>query len=179
MKRLLWLPLLALPLVAAAEDGQKPNRGLGLNAGVFSPSSSEMRALFGNTWLNVGIQPLNFSKPRDWRIFGGISFLTANRDGNRVLAIPATVGVLKEFNRDADTVPYVAVAAGPAYYDYALTRGFERFATKRVGWNANLRAGVTFNQRLQVQLRYDFYSSTDDFQFDGLTLNASYLVFRF
>jgi hypothetical protein len=76
-------------------------------------------------------------------------------------------------------VPFVSVAAGPSYYDYSLTRGAERFATKRVGWNANARAGVTFNQRLQVQVRYDLYSVTDGFRFDGLTLSLSYQALRF
>lgn len=169
---------LATVCTVAAQDAEDTSvkRGWGLTAGVFVPADSTVRDTFGNTWLSFGIRPLNFGgKSRDWKITGDLNILTASRNGNRVLAIPATLGVTKVFDGGGDSVPFVSVAAGPAYYDYSILGT----ATKRVGWNANVRGGVTFSKRLQLQARYDFYSPTDGLRFDGLTLSLAYQAFRF
>lgn len=169
---------LAATCAAFAQDGEDHSvkRGWGLTAGVFVPSDSTVRSTFGNTWVSFGIQPLTFGgKPRDWKISGDVNILTASRNGNRVLAIPATLGVTKVFDGGGDSVPFVSVAGGPAYYDYSILG----VATKRVGWNANVRAGVTFSKRVQLQARYDLYSATDGLRFDGLTLSLAYQALRF
>ena len=172
--------LLALAATCAGSAQQAanevPKRGWGITAGVFLPTDQTLRDAFGSTWASFGIQPLSFGgKPRDWRISGGVNVLTAGRNGNRVLAIPATLGVTKEFRGGGDSVPFVAIAGGPAYYDYAIGG----VSAKRVGWNANVRTGVTFSSRLQLQARYDFYTPTDGLRFDGLTLSVAYKALRF
>lgn len=181
--RHVWLVLLlALAAVgASAQEGR--DRGWGLHAGVFLPSDRTVREIFGDTWASVGIQPISFGNAKRWRLTGGVTVLTASNDGNRLLAIPATVGATMEFDQGNGQVPFVALAGGPTYYDYSIVRleggTPERFATRRIGWNANVRAGITFHKRLQVQARYDVYSETDGFRFDGLTLSVAFQVARF
>lgn len=178
-----WTTLLvALAAVGAGAQGVDSQRGWGLSAGVFLPSDREVRDIFGDTWVSFGVQPITYGTPRRWRVTAGLAVLAAERNGNRLLAIPATVGATMEFDQGGGQVPFVAFAAGPTYYDYSIVRegaSPERFATRRIGWNGNVRAGVTFHQRLQLQARYDLYSEADGFRFDGLTFSASYLVARF
>lgn len=173
----------ALASAGAHAQGNETQRGWGLNGGVFLPSDRTVRDIFGDTWLSFGLQPITFATPKRWKLRVNFALLTADRDGNRLLAIPVTVGAEMQFDQGRGQVPYVAVAAGPTYYDYSIVRmegGVpERFAARRIGWNGNVRAGITFNQRFQLQARYDLYSETDGFHFDGLTLSASFLVARF
>lgn len=173
------LALAAACTGSAQQDETKTQRGLGLTAGVFFPADRALRDVFGDTWASFGIQPITFGAPRNWRISGGITVLKGNRGPNRVLAIPATLGVTRDFPSGGDAVPFVAVAGGPAYYDYSIQTGATTVSTRRIGWNANVRAGVTFSQRFQLQARYDFYSPTDGLRFDGLTLSLAYQAFRF
>ena len=96
----------------------------GIKAGLFMPSGSEIRRVFGDNWVSFGLSPQQKVARSDLTFGGDVGVIIANSNGNRLLLIPVTAGYTKLFApRQNAVVPYGAVRAGVAYYDYSISRG--------------------------------------------------------
>jgi hypothetical protein len=166
---------------AFAEDSASRDRKRwwGFDVGFFRPNSSEIRNAFDDYMIRFGFRPFEDRISEKWRVIFDFTVLAADRNDNRLLAIPVTVGVTRSLGSpESDLIPFVQAGIGPAYYDYSIVRGTERISTKRVGGNANLELGVLMSRRLAIVGRADFYTETDDFDFSGVSLTVSWAAFR-
>lgn len=158
----------------------------GVDVGFYRPTSGEIRDAFGDSLFRFGLRPFENRITKDWKFAVDVTILSARSGDDRLLAIPLTFGFTRSFGNPEDTaIPFVQVAAGPAYYDYAIGRDVEaegttteRVKDRKWGSNVNLEAGVMFNRRFSVSVRGDWYSKTDDFDFSGVSLTLSYAAFR-
>jgi hypothetical protein len=187
MNALKPIVLLAAASIAAISASQgRPRTWWGIDAGVYIPTSSEIRDAFGDGLFKFGLRPFENRITRDWKFTTDITILTARGNGNRLLAVPITFGFTRSFgDPDAPSVPFFQIAAGPAYFDYSIERevqvqgpSVQRVKDRKWGSNVNAELGVLFNRRLAVSLRGDWYSETDDFDFSGVSLTLSYAAFR-
>lgn len=168
-------------LTSAAAQAAGDYNVWNLKAGIFMPTSTEMRDLFGDTWLSMGITPGQKVFTDKWTFGGDIGLIWANRGGNRLLLVPGTVGFSRRFSSGKETVvPYAAIRAGVAYYDYSITRPLgPTFTRTKFNTTANAELGLVVSQKLTLGARYDWFAKSDDFQFDGLTLWAQLTLFQF
>ena len=177
MKR--WTFLAVIGLSAASSFAADNKSWWGASVGAFFPNSGEMRDMFGSAFVRFGIGPFEKRISERWRSTFDFAILGANKDGNRIFALPLTFGVTRSFgNPNSRSIPFVQVCAGPAFFDYDLGRGSERFKTSRVGGNANVELGILFDRRFAITLRGDFYTKTDDFDFSGTSITFAYAAFR-
>lgn len=163
----------------------------GLDVGAYFPTSSEIRDVFGDAMLRVGIRPFERRISDKWKFIVDVNALAARKHGSKLFIMPITFGFTRSFGSpDSNSIPFVQVAAGPAYYDYTIYRSTEisdmgdkgsdteRISKKRFGANANIEAGILLNHRFAIIARGDFYSKADDFDFSGISLTLSYAAFR-
>jgi hypothetical protein len=171
------LGLLGATSSQAAYDQHK--RWWGLNVGVFIPNSGEIRDKFSDVFFRVGVSPFSDRISEKWKFAVDFNAVIANKNGNHMLVAPVTFGFARSFGSpEARAIPFVQFGVGPAFYDYDISRGSERFDTTRVGGNANVEAGVLLDRRFAVTGRADFYTKTDDFDFSGISVTVAYAVFR-
>lgn len=183
--------LSVLGAYAGATDTQdeRAKRWWGVDVGVFHPTSSEIRDAFDENMFRIGFRPFTSHISDKWKFIVDVTVISANLHGNKLFALPITGGFTRSFaDEEENTVPFVQVGVGPAYYDYSITRpgaedvrptgtaGDRRFSTKRVGGNANIELGVVLNKRFAIVGRYDYFTKTDDFDFSGASLTISYAV---
>lgn len=177
------LAAIALPLLLGSATpglGQDNRLGWGLALGVFYPTNSLTRDLFGDAWLSFGLQPFSFETRNGLRIDTSLGLTSRDRNGNRLTIVQATVGISKLLGNEMDQVrPFVAARVGPAYIDYNITLGANNFSRRQLGWDANIETGVYINRNLRLSARYDWLSRFDRFNFDGLSLNVAWQFARF
>jgi hypothetical protein len=175
MKGFILAGFVGLATVAAAQDIKF---GLGLSAGAFLPSDSALRDAFGDSWFSFGISPSVIKERNGLQTDWDFRITGRSRDGNRILMMRPTFGVSLALGF-GEAVPYVAARAGLSYLDYAFNVNGARVDGRRVGPTTNFEIGILFSKRLGLSLRYDWIASFDGVGFSGLTLSATYQVFRF
>lgn len=173
---------------AADTQDERAKRWWGVDVGVFHPTSSEIRDAFDENMFRIGFRPFEGRISDKWKFIVDVTVISANQHGNKLFALPISGGFTRSFgDAEGNTVPFVQVGVGPAYYDYSITRpggeitkagvsGDKRFSTKRVGANANVELGVVLNKRFAIVGRYDYFTKADDFDFSGASLTLSYAV---
>ena len=164
---------------------QRPKINYGLMMGVFSPTNSDVKNLFGSSWLRIGIRPLPRDLPQKYRVTFDTSYYAMARNyadlsGNivfkdEVKLIPITVGVLRGFNQGKNTRGYIAFNAGPYYGSIkAPSVGIDE---QKWGLNANATAGIIFSDTISVEGRYEYMQKLGGFDFSAFTISASYRIF--
>lgn len=160
--------------------------GLGISLGAYFPVDSQVRGAFGNPIIDFGIGGADTNlQPNKLRF--GFNIVSGRKDGNALFLLPMVAQytfMLKNDDPYSDSddgfKPYVKVFGGPAYYDYALdVSDTERKARKTIGINAGAELGVVLGSRWNIHARYNYFSESDGLDFSGLSLGASYLVYRF
>jgi hypothetical protein len=153
----------------------------GIKAGVFLPSSSTLRSIFGDTWLSVGLTPQQSNTSTGNLTFGAdIGLIYANSGGNNLTLIPLTFGYTMKFSDPNDAVvPYGAVRAGGAYYDYSISYNSTNYSKSKIDLTGNVEVGIIFQKKFTLAARYDWFAESDHFNFDGLTFWAELQLFRF
>jgi hypothetical protein len=167
---------------AFQKDEKKKEKPLwGINLGAYFPVDSDISDLFGNALPRFGFSPVDRKFDKKFDIVTDVNILFANSDEARLFVLPVTVGVVFGTG-DQKSKGFVAVNAGPAYYDYVLFRfngtGFDRFDARKIGWNANVEVGLLLNNRFSITGRYDWFNKSDDFDFSGFSLNLNYTFIR-
>jgi hypothetical protein len=168
-------------MICGTAHAEKDYSVWGIKAGLFMPTGSEIRDIFGDNWVSLGITPREKVRSDRWNVGFDVGLIYADRGGNSLVLVPATVGVSKRFAPAQNAVvPYAAVRTGLAYYDYAITRpSTVRYSQSKLDLTGNVEFGVVFSEKLLISARYDWFAKSDDFNFDGLTVWAQLLLFKF
>lgn len=153
----------------------------GLQVGAYFPADSEIRDLFGDSLLKIGLSPVSQRYEKSFAITPDVTFITAEGNNSRMFIVPVTAN-LSTGMKSNGLKSFVSVGAGPAYMDYKLrrpdTKGFITFKERTVGWNMNFEAGVLIGERIAIEARYDWFQEMDDFDFSGWTINGNIVLFR-
>ena len=173
------LTLIAVASVLGLTAAGQAQTSVLVGAGVFTPSNSLMRDMFGNQWkFDPDLGTLKVST--DWKIKPGISMVSAHKNGNKFAVIPVTATLEKGFaDEDSNFIPYVKIGAGPTYNDYSFDTGGVHYAAKRISWGGSLEVGVVLNSKWRLSAKYNAFSKVDGFDFSGTTLSAQYSVYSF
>lgn len=172
------LPVLA---VAAACGVAQAQLALSVSYEVFYPQQQRVRDLFGATWQGIGISPSSVQIGEGLRADADFRFLTKEKGNNRVTLFTPSVGITQTFQQYANDgmLPYVSVRVGGTYADYRFTSGSSTFDRSRTVFNTNAEAGVVFNRRLRMAVRYDWSGKVDGLEFRGFSFSAAYQLLSF
>lgn len=177
------LTLLALGLVAASVQAQSDDyRGFfGVRVGASYFTNSDMRDYFGSGKIAIGFGPVAPVTAKDWKVGTDVDLQYANENGNRVLLIPLTLGISRTFGKSNNGGrPYMALRAGAAYLDYAITPVVgTRISEHKVVPAANAEVGLVFGDRMKLSARYDYFGRTRGFTFDAVQFSLSYGLVKF
>jgi hypothetical protein len=175
MKR--WLLVVCLLLIACGSASADRKRfAIGVNYGVFYPSSSGVRSAFGDSWTRFSIGPHDMKATEArWKRSFDLSFIRRERDG-RVTLVPVTFGVERALSANQKAQPYVALRGGPFFGEAKSTR--QGFNNKTFGINLNASIGINLDRRFFLEARYDYFTRFAQSRFDGLTLSAGIRLFE-
>lgn len=182
---------LSLVLIACgATVGAMAQIPVGVDLGLFLPSNSDTKDVYGKSWFRIGISPLGFQQPGNWRFTFDVGFLKRSKDTfipesgkggitlhDDVTLIPVTFGYTKSFSESTEFMPYVAIRVGPYYANVDS----DSFGVDKSGFgiNANASFGVSFSRRqFYIEARYDYYSKFEGINFSGLSFSAGVKLFE-
>jgi hypothetical protein len=166
---------LALPLAAKAQDAY-----FGPQVGFFFPRSSVLQDALGDSWFSFGASRMRVFKAQQGKLAYDWNAIGQKNDGSTVFILTGSVGFVVPLSQQgADFEPYVALRAGLAYIDYAVDTSGGRESGKVLSPNANAALGFNINRRVNLEVRYDVWSSYEGLTFDGLTLALRVGLFRF
>lgn len=179
---------LSLVLIACGTTaGAMAQIPVGIDLGLFLPGDGDVRDVFGKSWFRVGITPLGFQEPGNWRFTFDVGFLQRKRNfvlpegkfvesRNRVTLVPVTFGVTRSFSENEDFLPYVAVRIGPYYANVDS----DEFGVDKsgIGINANAALGASFSNLFYIEGRYDWYSRFKGIDFSGFSFSAGIKLFE-
>lgn len=153
---------------------------LGVRAGTTMPMSAETRRAFGDQWFSFSITPFPSESKKGLRQGADFNITTRNQSGNRLALWRPSYGFSRAFGDDqANLVPYIAARVGPVYADYAINTPGGRVSEKKFGWGANFEFGFVFSQKFIISARYDLMSKFNNFDFNGITLQATLKIGSF
>lgn len=180
------LAALGTSAFAQNEEKKEPKKAkfnIGVKGGVYLPSQSLMKDVFGSSIFVFGLSFDDFSRQADkWRLTLDFDFISGREDDDKFFAAPVTASVGRVFGTPEDDFrPFVRVGAGVAYFDYSITNpdSGERFSTKRLGFGGDVEVGFFINDKFRLSAKYLLFSKTDDFDFSGLQITATYNIFKF
>lgn len=169
---------LSISAFAAEPAVQRDRPNWGITVGLYVPASEEIRDLFGESMLRVGLAPQSDKFKQNWTISPVVQVLSASRNGSRLFASPVTANLTKGFSMGGSSRGYVSFGYGPAYFDYRLTRGSTTYSDRTIGWNSNAEIGWLLSDNFSLESRYDWYSKRDGFDFSGWSISANLALFR-
>lgn len=172
---------------AIAQDDKDKDGGsrnfLGVKGGLFLPTDSEIKDIFGSSIFVIGISFDDFTRQADkWRLTYDFDFITGKDGDDKFFAAPVMASIGRVFgNRDDNFRPYVRFGVGVAYFDYSITRPStgERFSEKKIGFGGTAELGAFLGERVRISAKYVMFSEVDKFNFSGLQLTATLNLFRF
>lgn len=180
------IAVLGTSAFAQNEENKEPKKAkfnIGVKGGVYLPSQSVMKDVFGSSIFVFGLSFDDFSRQADkWRLTLDFDFISGREDGDKFFAAPVMASVGRVFGSPGDDFrPFVRVGAGVAYFDYSITNpdSNERFSTKRLGFGGDVEVGFFLNDKFRLSAKYLLFSKADDFDFSGLQITATYNVFKF
>lgn len=161
--------------VGVAVVSAQSSFGLRVGGGIYYPSNSSVRQLFGDQWSRFGFSPGSVRVSRGSRLDFDTEVISREARGNRLFLFAPTVGFTQSFDSQGDFVPYIAVRTGPAYADYRIG------ATTRREWrvNTNVELGATAGRSFRFYGRYDLFSKRNGLDFSGFSINAEWLFVSF
>lgn len=167
--------LALLPLSAKAQDAY-----FGPQIGFFFPKDEQLRDALGDSWFSFGASRMRAFRPNQGKIAFDWNAIGQKNDDNAVFILTGSVGYVIPFAPPGSgTEPYFAIRGGLSYIDYAIDTTSGRQSAKVLSPNANAALGVNVNGRVNLEVRYDMWSSYDGLSFDGLTLSLRVGLLRF
>lgn len=152
----------------------------GARAGVTLPTDADTRRIFGDQWFSFGLTPFRNEAKGGIRQSASFNITTRNSNGNRLALFRPSYGLAKTLGDDEATfVTYIAGRVGLVYADYAFNDIGGRISGKKVGWGGNVEFGMVFNRNFILSARYDMMTKFEGFNFNGLTLEATFRIGSF
>jgi len=167
--------LLLFCAVGSVVSAEEKQTSLALTYGVFMPSNSDTKDVFGDSWQRFGLEVIRPEITTEWLRLIDISVLSRNDVGDVVL-VPLNVGFEKKLAGGEDAQLYTILRAGPYYGKVEAPPDID---DSTLGLNANATLGVMFNKRFYIEARYDYFSRFAGFNFDGFTLSAGVRIYDF
>ena len=156
------------------EPSEKPKKKgvpLGLMIGIFSPTDSQVKDLYGSSWIRYGLRPLPINIEQKWRPTIDVSYYTMSHSGNKVKLIPITFGFTRGFGNDKNVKHYISAHAGGYYGD--LDAPAIGVSDNGWGFNANATYGIVLNDRLSLEVRYEMFDKLGGLDFNALTYSLA------
>lgn len=153
---------------------------IAVEAGAYFPKSSLLKDRFGEQIFRVGVSPIMVKKTPDWRPSFELGYMGSSSSGDHFAVIPLTVGVQKTFgDQSVNTVPFVRLAAGLAYFDYKVTEpDLSVVRDHKIGPVTAFEVGILSGDRFRASARYYLMSKQSGLDFSGILLSASYGLFK-
>ncbi|HUV03721.1 MAG TPA: outer membrane beta-barrel protein [Armatimonadota bacterium] len=154
----------------------RPRLGFGLTAGLYNPTNSLVRDVFGKNWFRFGIRPMPTELPERWRVMFDVSYYAMSNEDDDVTIIPVSVGLIRGFGKSEKRRAYGAVNVGPYYCNLnAPSMGLDK-----TGWGlgANATVGVMFRNRWSIEARYELMDKFEGLDFSAFTISAAYKLFE-
>jgi hypothetical protein len=159
-------------------ENRKPHLLIGINAGVFVPSSGKARNRFGNAWWSAGIGVGAIPKATGRGSFGldlRTKYQSASNDRH------VFVGSLgAEYRRRFDPndnaaqqqyIPYYGVSVDAIFTDISSPQDNVHSGINTTA-GASVFVGTTIGQQEFLTLRYEAMPDVKGFNFSGLSLTA-------
>lgn len=165
----------------AGEEGRK-RRDIALMLGVYDPINSQVKDIFGSSWLRLGLRQLPTELGTRWRPGYDVNYYGMQRTNllvpggkEKVRLIPITVGLLRAFGKDEKVRSYVALNAGP-YYGRVLAPSI---GVNTTGWrlNANAAVGWIFRERFCIEGRYEFMDELAGLDFSAFSVSVALRIY--
>ena len=180
-KPLIALTAFALLFTTVHAQQSSSQSGIGVSVGIYLPTSAQIRTDLGNQALQFGLGNASTGRPSEGAISPEYTLIVANGNGNKLFIFPFTYGYEYHFGADssATTLPYVRPFAGVAYYDYSITdfASAQHYSTKQLGATYGLEAGLRISNKVKISGTYNFFTQSNGFSFNGLSLAATYSLF--
>jgi len=175
------VPMAALALAGTANaQYSKDDLNFGGSVGFYLPTSSTIPDAFGSTVINYGIGPVGNKRPSSGSVTPSLELLSANKNGNKLFIGTFTYGYEKHLADDRSmTIPYIRVFGGLSYFDFGIDTTSGRESAKKVGYTTGAEVGLVLANRVRLAARYNFYTKENDFDFNGVSLSATYALFKF
>lgn len=174
--------VVALSACASAQQSSSSSTGIAVSAGIYLPSSAQVRADLGDQGLQFGLGGSAKGRPSEGSITPQYTLIIDNGKGNKLFLLPFTYGYEYHFGTDsgASMLPYVRPFVGVAYYDYSITdfASGQHTGVKQLGGTYGLEAGVLFGTKIKLSAAYNYFTQSSGFSFNGLTLSATYTLFN-
>ncbi len=162
------------PAPDAATDQKKKRTVFALSAGLYMPVNGQVKDIYGDNFLRLGIRPLPTNAPKGWRFAYDVNWISLESINGKATIIPITAGVLRRFGKN-DVKSYAALNVGPYYGNVKVPAlGIDKTGW---GWDANATLGVVFKERFCLEARYDLMNKFAGLDFDSLTISAAIRIF--
>jgi hypothetical protein len=174
------VPMATLALAGAAHaQYNQQDLNFGGSVGFYMPTNSVIKDAFGKSVINYGIGPVGTNRPTSGSISPSLQFISANKNGNKLFIGTFTYGYEKHLADDKSmTVPYIRGFGGLSYFDFGIGPTATRVSDKKFGYTGGAEVGLVFARRIRLSAQYNFFSKVDGFDFNGLTLSATYALFK-
>jgi len=176
---LLSIIMIGCTSVAIAEGGKgkKDRIHVQVSYSVFLPRADETKRNFGNLWASFGVGRFREQRQNEEWAFDWDVTVLSETGVSEALLIPMTAGVERRLGINRDRQPYVAVRVGPYYGEVDdNTMGPD---DSKIGFNANVSAGVIVKRKYFLEARYDWFGSVAGNNFNGFTFTGGVKVFDF
>lgn len=162
------------PAPDAATDQKKKRTVFALSAGLYMPVNGQVKDIFGDKFLRLGIRPLPTNAPKGWRFAYDVNWISLDSINGKATIIPVTAGILRRFGKE-DVKSYAALNVGPYYGNVDVPAlGIDK---KGWGLDANATLGVVFKERFCLEVRYDMMNKFGGLDFSSLTISAAIRMF--
>lgn len=182
IKPLIVISAAACLATCALAQQASTSPGVAVSAGIYLPSSAQIRADLGNQGLQFGLGGSASGRPSDGSITPQYTLIIDNGNGNQLFILPFTYGYEYHFGADSDAamLPYVRPFVGVAFYDYSITdfASGQHTGVKQLGGTYGLEAGILFGSKIKLSAAYNYFTQSSGFSFNGLTLSATYTLFN-
>ncbi len=179
-KPLFALGALATVISPAFAQQSRSQSSLSVIAGIFLPSSGELRKDLGTRAIQLGFGAVGARRPSEGSWSPDYTAIIASGNGNKLFILPITYGYEYHFGvaPSASALPYVRPFAGVAYYDYSITdTAGSHFGVKRLGSTYGIEGGLMIGTKIKLSASYNFFTPSSGFSFNGLSLAATYALF--
>jgi len=181
-KPLIAIAAFAVIVSPAFAQQNSSQSGLGVSIGIFEPSSKSLRDDLGNSFLTFGLAGTSSGRPSEGAITPEYSFIIANGNGNQLFILPFTYGYEYHFGAASTSkiLPYARPFIGAAFYDYAITDQVTGIhsAAKQLGATYGAEVGLLIGKKIKLSAAYNYFTQSNGFSFNGLSLSASYTLFN-
>lgn len=178
------LGLIALCAVPAAAQDSKPRTLIGLDLGVYIPTSDKARDAFGSNFLNFGFGLGRYRNPSPKGAFGFDFSIIANRSlfsggDNRAILIPVGATYVRRLTPTSSEelatgwAPYAGVSANVIINNIRSDK-YDVESKWRFGAGGSAFIGAVWKGQYFLQARYYGMTSVEGLNLSGVNLTTGF-----